>query len=89
MWERSTQHPSQSAGQVRHTQFHRAGMTEGLGLIISALFLTWEGAEYEKKRLDFGIKLALPLTCGFVINLASRCFSFHICKKKMVRTPNS
>ena len=82
MREQSTQHPSQSAGQARRTHLHRVEMTEGLGLIISALFLTWEGAEYEKKRLDFGIKLALPLTCGFVINLSSRCFSFHICKKK-------
>ena len=80
MQERSTQHLSQSAGQVRCTHLSREGMAEELGLISSALFLTWEGAEYEKKRLDFGIKLAFLQTCGFVINLASRCFSFHICK---------
>ena len=32
-----------------------------------------------KKRSNSGVKLALPLTCGFGINLASRSFSFHLC----------
>ncbi|KAB0346802.1 hypothetical protein FD754_011659 [Muntiacus muntjak] len=31
-----------------------------------------------KKRSDSGVKLALPLTCSFGTNLASRSFSFHI-----------
>ena len=80
MQERSTEHQTHRAGQGRSTHLSRVGMSEELGLIISALFLTWKGAEYGKKRLDSGIKLGLQLTCSFVINLASRCFSFHIGK---------
>lgn len=89
MQERSTEHQTHHAGQVRSTHLSRVGMSEELGLIISALFLTWKGAEYGKKRLDSGIKLGLQLTCSFVINLASRCFSFHIGKWRMVRIHNS
>ena len=64
------------------------GIPEELGPKISALFLTWEGAEYGKKKKkserekssDSGVKLALPLTCVFIINLAYRSFSSHIFK---------
>ena len=65
MWERSTQHPSQSAGQVRHTHLHRAGMRESLGLIISAIFLTWEGAEYEKKEVRFWNQVSFATNLWF------------------------
>ena len=62
------------------------GIPEEQGPKISALFLTWEGAEYGKKKSerekssDSGVKLALPLTCVFIINLAYRSFSYHIFK---------
>ena len=49
MREQSTQHPSQRAGQARHTHLHRVEMTEGMGLIISALFLTWEEQSTKKR----------------------------------------
>ena len=42
-----------------------------------------------KKRSDSEVKLALPLLCAFVINVASRSFSFHIPKWRMVIIPNS
>ena len=33
-----------------------------------------------EKSSDSGVKLALPLTCVFIINLAYRSFSYHIFK---------
>ena len=66
------------------------GIPEELGPKISALFLTWEGVEYGKKKSerekssDSGVKLDLPLTCVFVINLA-----LAITSLRLVALPNS